>query len=361
MNPPGDPPPSHTGRVGVSGYRRSRGPGRVPSRSVGRLRSSVDAVRALAEVIVNGLGLGSIYAIVALGFVVVYKTTNVLNFAHGSLGAAGGLIFASLLSDGGLGIPALTGLNPLTRFGDTLWGWIANLLLAVLLAAALGVVVERLAIRPMMGRSQFVLIIATIGVSIALQTVVDRAPIGRNLQVPWGAGSWTPGGVIITKSTVAAIVLAAFSFAALAAFNRTRQGLAARAVASDREVAMANGVGVGRVHAMTWAIATALATVAAVAFSFAPRGSGALSTLGTPALFFRALPVIAIGGWDSYHGAYAGGLAIGLLQIAAGRYLSGHESALGAGYPTILPYLLMIAVLLVRPAGLLGQRAVRRV
>ena len=318
-------------------------------------------MRILVEVIISGLGLGSIYAIVALGFVVVYKTTNVLNFAHGSLGAAGGLALASLLSDGGLGVPALAGLNPLTRFGDTLWGWGLNLVLAMIVGAVIGIIVERVAIRPMIGRSQFVLIIATIGISIALQTVIDRAPVARNLHVPWGAGSWSPGGVTVPKSAVASIALAGLGFGALAVFNRTRLGLSARAAASDREAAMANGVDVGRVYTVTWAIAAALATLAAVAFAFAPRGTGSLSTLGTPALFFRALPVIAIGGWDSYHGAYLGGLAIGLLQIAAGRYLSSHESILGAGYPTILPYLVMIAVLLVRPAGLLGQRTVRRV
>ena len=311
--------------------------------------------------LINGLGLGSIYAIVALGFVVVYKTSNVLNFAHGSLGAAGGLIFASLLSDGGLGIGPLAGTNPLTRYGDSIWGWGLNLAVALLLAAILGVVIERVAIRPMIGRSEFVLVIATIGISITLQLLVDQAPIGRNLRVPWGGGSWTVGGVLITKSAVASIILALCSFGALAAFNRTRLGLGARAVASDREVAMANGVDPGRVFAASWALAAAFATLAAVAFSFSPRGTGALSTAGTPGLFFRALPVIAIGGWDSYQGAYAGGLFIGVLQIAAGRYLSGYESALGAGYPTILPYLVMIVVLLTRPAGLFGRQAVRRV
>ena len=103
------------------------------------------------------------------------------------------------------------------------------------------------------------------------------------------------------------------------------------------------------------------ATVAAVAFSFSPQGRGVIVTGQTPGLFFRALPVIALGGWDSYPGAYLGGLVVGVLQIAAGRYASGHTDILGAGYSGVLPYLLMIGVLLVRPAGLLGRPAVRRV
>lgn len=315
----------------------------------------------MVETVINGTALGAIYALVALGFVIVYKTTNVLNFAHGSLGAAGGLIMASLVTDGGFGIESLAGLNPLIEHADHLWGWGANLVLAMVLAAGLGLVVERLVVRPMLGQSQFAVTVVTIGVSITLQVFVDRAPIARTLRVPWGAESWTVGEFTVVKSSVASLVLAGMCFAGLLVFNRSRLGLAARAVASDQEAALVQGMNVGVVTAIAWALAAAMATVAAVAFSFSPRGTGVIVTAATPGLFFRALAVMALGGWDSYRGALIGGLSIGLLQVGLGRFLSGHVHTLGAGFPVVVPYLLMIVVLLVRPAGLFGQPVVRRV
>ncbi len=313
------------------------------------------------EVLVNGLALGSIYALVALGFVVVYKTSRVLNFAHAAIGAAGGLIMASLVTDGGLGIKAFAGANPFTRWADSIWGWSLNLVLAMCLAALLGMLIERFAMRPMVGQAQFTMTVVTIGVSISLQVFADRAPIARILRIPWGADTWTVGDVTIAQSWFASIVMAAVLFSAVLAWDKTRMGVASRAVASDVEAAMAQGINTGRVFSLAWAMAAALATAAAVAFSFSPRGVGVISTSGTPGLFFRALPVLAIGGWDSYRGAYLGGLTIGLVQVASGRLFSGQVDILGAGYSSIIPYILMIIVLIVRPAGLFGERTVRRV
>jgi branched-chain amino acid transport system permease protein len=319
------------------------------------------AVRVFVEITLSGLALGSIYAVVAFGFVVVYKTSRVLNFAHGALGAAGGLMLASLVTDGGLGIGRLAGANPFGAYAGSLWGWLLNLAVAVGLASLLGVIVERLVVRPLLGREQFTVTLATIGASIVLQLFVDEAPIARTLRIPWGSDSWEVGGANIAQSALASMVLGACSFAFLVAFDRTRIGLAARAVACDQEAAVAQGINTGRVFSVTWALAAAFATLAAVAFSFSPRGNGTISTALTPALFFRALPVLAIGGWDSYRGAYLGGLVIGVLQVAAGRFLAPYIDFLGVGYPTILPYLLMIVVLMIRPAGTFGRPEIRRV
>ncbi len=318
-------------------------------------------MQLFVDVVVNGLALGSVYAVVAFGFVIVYKTSRVLNFAHGVLGAAGALALASLVTDGGLGIGPLAGANPFTAYAGSLWGWALNLVLAVGVAALLGVTVERLAVRPLVGREQFAVTLATIGASIALQLVVDEAPIARTLRIPWGSESWPVGDATVTKSAVASLALGACCFAFLAAFDRTRIGLAARAVASDQEAAVVQGIDIGRIFSITWALASAFATLAAVAFSFSPRGNGTISTALTPALFFRALPVLAIGGWDSYRGAYLGGLVIGLMQAASGRFLARYIEFLGVGYPTMLPYLLMIVVLMIRPAGTFGRPEIRRV
>ncbi|MEO6570856.1 MAG: branched-chain amino acid ABC transporter permease, partial [Ilumatobacteraceae bacterium] len=111
----------------------------------------------------------------------------------------------------------------------------------------------------------------------------------------------------------------------------------------------------------SWALAGALATVAAVGLSFSPDGTGSVSTAAIPGLFFRALPILAIGGWDSYAGAAVGGLAIGMIQSSTSRLLSGWTDVLGAGYPVIVPYIVMLAVLAVRPQGLFGEPRVERI
>ncbi len=313
------------------------------------------------ELTINGLALGSVYAVVAFGFVIVYKTSRVLNFAHGALGAAGGLAMASLVTDGGLGISVLAGLNPFTRYANSVGGWLINLALAALVAASLGLTVERLVVRPLHGRAQFTVTIATIGAAIPLQLVIDEAPIARSLRVPWGVGAWEVAGATVFWSSVAQLLLGAGSCGVLLALDRTRLGLGAKAVAADQEAAMSQGIDLARVHAMTWALAAMFATLAAVAFSFSPRGNGTISTALTPALFFRALPALALGGWDSYRGAYLGGLVLGLAQVGSGHLLAPWVDHLGVGYPTMVPFLLMIPVILLRPAGLFGQAEVRRV
>lgn len=312
-------------------------------------------------IVTRGVAIGLMYGVVALGFVVVYRATRVLNLAHGAIGAAGAVIMASMVGDGGLGIVRWRGANPLTRFADSIIGWAANLALAAALAALLAVVIERVAIRPMLGRAQFSLVLVTIGVAIPLQVVTNQAPIPRNLHAPWSPEPWVVADAVVHRSYVAMVLIAAAAIGLVAVFDRSRLGLATRAVGEDQEVAESVGISVARVSRANWALAGALATLAAVGLSLFPEGTGGVSSATVPGVFFRALPILALGGWDSVRGAMIGGLAIGLLQTTAGRLLSGHVDVLGAGYPTILPYVIMVAVLAVRPTGLFGARAVRRV
>ena len=309
----------------------------------------------------RGLALGLMYGVVALGFVVVYRATRVLNFAHGALGAAGAVIMASMVGDGGLGIERWRGANPLGRYADTAAGWAANLALAALLAALLALVVERVAVRPMLGRAQFSLLLVTIGASIPLQVYADRAPIPRHLDAPWSTGGWTVAGAFVAHSYVAMGVIGLVAIVIVAWFDRTRLGLMTRAVGDDLEAAESVGVSVAVVSRANWALAGALAAVAAVGLSLFPEGTGSVSSSNVPGLFFRALPILALGGWDSARGAIVGGIAIGVIQTAAGRLLSGYIAVLGAGYPAILPYVLAVVVLAVRPTGLFGTRDVQRI
>jgi branched-chain amino acid transport system permease protein len=312
-------------------------------------------------IVTRGVAIGLVYGVVGLGFVVVYRATRVLNLAHGALGAAGAVMMASLVGDGGLGIERWRGANPLGPVADSLVGWSANLALAAVLGAALAMLVERLAIRPLLGRAQFTLLLATIGASIPLQVLTDRAPIPRHLHAPWPTESWTIHGAVVHRSHLAMAVIAVAAMLLVASFDRTRLGLMTKAVGDDQEAAASVGISVAIVSRANWALAGALATLAAVGLSLFPEGTGGVSSANVPGLFFRALPILALGGWDSPRGAIIGGIAIGLVQTAAGRLLSGYMGILGAGYPAILPYVVAVAVLAVRPTGLFGARTVRRI
>jgi branched-chain amino acid transport system permease protein len=312
-------------------------------------------------IVTRGLAIGLMYGVVALGFVVVYRATRVLNFAHGALGAAGAVIMASMVGDGGLGVERWRGLNPLGRFADSLAGWAANFALAAVLAACLAMIVERIAVRPMLGRAQFSLLLVTIGASIPLQVFTDRAPIPRSLHAPWSTEGWTIAGAVVHRSYLAMVVIGLTAIVLVVLFDRTRLGLMTRAVGNDHEAAESVGVSVGAVSRANWGLAGALATLAAVGLSLFPEGTGGVSSAGIPGLFFRALPILALGGWDSPRGAIVGGIAIGVIQTAAGRLLSGYIDVLGAGYPAILPYVIAVLVLSVRPTGLFGTRTIRRI
>ncbi len=311
--------------------------------------------------LINGLSLGSVYALIAFGFVAVYKTNRILNFAHAPLGALGALILASLISDGAMGIRLLRGDNPLTAIADHPAGWASCLVLALLMAGGLGALVERFAIRPMRGRPSFTVTIATVGVAIVLQRFADQAPVSRALPMPWGAGRFDLFGTDIGISSLVICLLAPAVLGGLRTFDRTRFGIATRAFAADQEAAAAQGINPNHIAAFSWGLAAALATLAALTFSVPPLGYGTFSTAAMPTLFFRAVPVLALGGWDSYGGVYVAGIAIGMMQVMSGGLLSSYMSVLGSGYSTVLPYVVMLIVLLIRPAGLFGRRSIQRV
>jgi branched-chain amino acid transport system permease protein len=289
------------------------------------------------EAILRGLGTGSVYALLALGFVIIYKATRVISFAQPAFMLAG--------------VTLVTYLVVAVDF------WVAVPVAAVL-TGLLALGVERVAVRPMIGRPAFVVAIITLGVDVVVRVVVN-AFIGldvRNVLDPWGLRTVSLGGVEMQQRHLAAFLTTAVLVAALFAFFRfTRMGLAMRAAAYDQEAALAMGVSVGTVFALSWALAGGLA---AVAGTFAAAGSSVDAALWLIAL--TALPVIILGGLDSLPGAVVGGLAVGVLQELTATYQS-HASWLGGNVSVITPYVLMLLVLLVRPYGLWGTREVERV
>lgn len=300
------------------------------------------------------------YGLVGFGFVSVFKTNRILNFAHAPVAAAGAVVMSSLLTDGALGIERFRGLNPITSITDGLAGWLLALVLALLAAGALSAGIERVAIRPMRSYPVFIVTIVTIGVSIVVQRITDQAPIARSIDLPWGSQT-TIGSTSVTVSTVVVIVSAAGVLLALTALDHTRPGIGLRALGEDEEAALAQGINRERLVALAWAIAGITGTLAAIGFTLPPRGLGLISSAATPALFLRAIPVLAIGGWDSYRGVYVAGLGVGLLQTLSGGLLARFTPVLGAGYSTVLPFIAMLIVLLIRPTGLFGKPVIRRV
>ena len=293
----------------------------------------------LLEAIAEGLGRGSVYALIALGFVIIYKSSRVISFAQPGLMIAGVVLVTYLVQIGWLGF-----------FGAVALG--------AVLIGLLGLGIERTVIRPMIGRPIFAIAIITIGLDIILRTAA-HAYIGtlvRHVDDPWGRDRLALGPIGMEQRHLATVVVTAVLVALLFGFFRyTRMGLAMRAVAEDQEAALAQGVSVGAVFALSWVLAAGLA---AVAGSFAAAGVSVDNTFWPVALY--ALPVIILGGLDSLPGAVVAGLVIGVLRSLADEYPDS-LFFLGDNPSVIVPWLVMVLVLLVRPYGLFGTREVERV
>ncbi len=292
----------------------------------------------LLQSLVSGLGSGSVIALLALGFVIIYKAMRVISFAQPGLMVAGVVM--------------------VTYFVDAV-GFYAAVALAVLATALLALVIERVAIRPMIGKPVFAIAIITLGIDLVVR-VVTNGSIGleiRQTQHPWGLKTVTVGDVIIQQRHIAMLVTTAALVALLFAFFKyTRFGLGMNAAAVDQEAALAQGVSVSAVFAVSWALAGGLAAIAGV---FASTAGGVDQQLWIIA--FKALPAIILGGLDSLGGAVVGGLTVGVVESLVATYQSDFAPWLGQNFSLVSPYVIMLLVLLLRPYGLFGTREVERV
>jgi len=289
---------------------------------------------------VAGFAQGSIYALLAVGFVIIYKSTRVVNFALPGLmilGAYMVVYFGSVLA-----------LN----------FWLA-LGLAILAAALCALGIERLAIRPMIGKPVFAIAIITIGIDIVLRVIVNDL-LGsnvRNVRDPWGLKTLELGAVVIQQRRVAVVIAAAVVVSLLLVFFKyTRIGLAMRAAAFDQEAAMAQGISVGMVFALSWALAGGLAALAGM---FVGTGSGIDQQTAFVAI--KALPGVILGGIDSIQGAIVGALIVGLFEGFSNTYQTQYLGFLGENVSQVVPYVVLFVVLLVRPYGLFGTPEIERV
>ncbi|MGW7163942.1 branched-chain amino acid ABC transporter permease [Streptomyces sp. NPDC054884] len=296
---------------------------------------------AFLDSVLAGLALGAVYALVALGFVVIFKASGVLNFAQGSLLLFGGYLTAVLHDD---------------------LGFAGALAVSVLATAALAGALDRLLLQrgdPDPGAAH-VQTIVTIGVDIVLLTDLSRRIGGDLLTLgdPWGDSVTRLGSVTVADSRIAAIAVSALAIGGVfALFRFTPWGLALRAAAEDTEAAALMGVRLSRVRTLAWCLAGALAALAAVFLAAFPA-PGLERTTGQIAL--NAFPAAILGGLASPPGALAGSLLIGLTEALAAGYQS-ELHVLGDGFGDVAPYAVMVAVLLVRPTGLFGAKGAARV
>lgn len=292
-----------------------------------------------AETLFNGLALGSVYALITVGFSIVFKASGVMNFAHGSLLLLGGYVVAVLHDD--LGFAAALAVGAACAAAG------AALLALVMRAAG-------------QGAPTHTLTILTIGVDLLIATDLARrlGPDILSLGDPWGNGVVDLGGISVAWSRLASLAVSVVLVGALlAAFRRSGWGLAMRAATQDREAAALMGVRQGRVRLAAWCVAGVLATVAAVFLAAFPA-PGLDRATGTVAL--KALPAAILGGIDFVGGALLGSLLIGVTEAMVAGY---HQQlgSVGQGLSGVAPYALMILVLLFRPQGLLGSKETTRV
>lgn len=278
------------------------------------------------QIVVSGIALGAIYAIVAFGFTLVWNASGTVNFAQGQLVVAGAFIGYTLIVQAGLPYALAVPLSMLAGF-------------------ALGVVLERLTIRPVRNLDPLVFIIITIGTAIALETLMRNiwGPATRTIPGISGGALIHVGGVIITAQSLWVIGIGALLSVLLQLLlSRTMVGRAMRAVAQDRETAAQMGVPVSAMVALTFGLNGMLAALAGVLLAptlFVSAGLGTSVTL-------EAFAAAVLGGFGSLPGAVAGGLLLGLSQQLSSAYISG-------GYGDAISLVILILVLVIRPRGLL--------
>ena len=297
----------------------------------------------------EGLSLGAVYSLVAIGFVLIYKATDVLSFAQPALVVVGAGLISALAVD--RGVPF----------------WIA-FIAGILLTGIIGLIMERTFLRPMVGEPVFSVAILTIGIDILLRTVLNNwiglnpRYLGDPFQSFGNFGSVNVGGVTLKYLEIAALFTGVALIILLSVFfKRSKYGVAMMATSYDQEAALAQGINVGRIFGLVWLISGVLAGFAGFFIT------GGFNTL-TQASFLsalRVLPAVAIGGLDSIPGAVIGSLIIGLTQGYVAYYQLMLEGvvgfSLGSGFSLIAPYLIMFFILIFKPDGLFGTKEVERV
>ncbi|SFK23396.1 branched-chain amino acid transport system permease protein [Halobacillus dabanensis] len=289
------------------------------------------------QMLVSGIVVGSIYALVALGFVLIYKASDALNLANGEFVLIGSYICLTLVT--ALQLPFLVAL-----------------LITLGVCAVLGLMVERVVLRPLLNAPTISIIMATIGLGNLLAGLVHMV-WGHQTRVYPNLFPDTPvtfGGVLITPVYLWSFIIVMLLLIVFTVFFKySKMGVAMRAVADDLQAAASMGINVKRVFAITWAIACIVAAVGGVLLGNINGVNATMSVIG-----LTVLPVVILGGLDSIPGAIVGGFIIGILQSIAGGYL---DPLVGGGLKEVFPFFIVILILMFKPYGLFGKGGMERV
>jgi len=289
------------------------------------------------DLTVSGLMIGAMYALVALGFVLIYKATSVVNFAQGEMVMFGGYIAAALV---------------------TLYHVPLAVALPVLLASmvALGFALERGVLRPLVGQNVISVVMVTIGLAQVFQGTAAMVwgAQTKNIAMPIRLDPYVIWEIYISPiNLVAAIVSGTFLVGFAWFFRRSRMGIAMRAVANDQQAAMAVGIDVRFIFALSWAVAGLAAAIGGVVWGSIVGVDTQLALVG-----LKVFPAVILGGLDSVPGAVVGGLIIGVLESVAAGYI---DPYVGGGTKDFAPYVVMIVALMIRPYGFFGREIIERV
>mgnify|MGYP001059633879 CR=1 FL=1 len=311
----------------------------------------------LPQVLVDGLTLGFMYAVVALGYTMVYGILEFINFAHGDIFMVGAFVGTEvLLITDALG--ALDGMNPYVAL-------LLALVIAMILSGALGVAVERIAYRPLRGAPRLVPLISAIGVSFLLQDLVRfTEAIARNAFYLNSPTLFTDtislGIATIPVKGLIVIVLAIVMMIALTLFiNKTKWGIAMRAVAQDQSTASLMSINVNKVIMLTFLIGSSLGGATGVLFA---QNYGTIDPYIGFILGIKAFTAAVLGGIGNLKGAMLGGVLLGLLESLSGAYMGPlTNGAFGAEYKDVFAFSILILVLLFKPEGLFGEAVKEKV
>jgi branched-chain amino acid transport system permease protein len=287
------------------------------------------------QLLIQGLSVGFLYALAALGFVMIFKSSSVLNFAHGELLAIGAFIFLAFSVKWNLPIPLSFLLTLVGTFG-------------------MGFVIERLFLRPLIGEALIEVIMLTVGLAAMFKGLLlvifggnlfnypDFLPAG--LTIKWGAINIPP--VYVASFIIGVIFLSIFGFF----FKYSSQGIYMRSVADNQPAALSLGVHVRRVFAMSWAIAALVCAISGIILGI----MNGINVHDISVLGLKVFPVVILGGLESIGGAIIGGLIIGILETFTGGYVS-------TSLKEVIPYVVLVFILLVKPYGLFGLVEIERV
>jgi branched-chain amino acid transport system permease protein len=287
------------------------------------------------QYLISGLMTGGIYGLIGVGIVIVFKATQVFNFAVGTLMTLGGLICVSLVTQ--LHLPF----------------WLA-VPATLAIAGAIGILIERVGLRPLLSQPILSLVMATLAIESILRGVMLMVWTGYTISFPPGLFPGKTiflGPLFISHEFLIASIVAFVAFALVGLFfYKTHTGLKMRVTAESHDVAMSLGVNITTIFAVAWMLALMVGTLSGIIIG----NRLGLQVIITSAVAFKALPAIMFGGLDSVAGAILGGLIVGVLEKMAGGYIDPKVAE-------ITPYIILLLILMIRPEGLFGMKRIERI